>query len=575
MNVERQSIASGASAQEAIDAAPELPILPEVRSVGGVAHLALAAAIDPSTKLPSFYYAGGTVAPTIRVRPGDTIVIDYTNNLPVEMSPPLDITNLHTHGLMDSPKAPGDQVIMTMIMPGQSYRYVFNVPKYQPPGLYWYHPHPHGESNRQVASGMSGLIIIEGIETYAPIVRGLAERDIILRDYYFDPGSAPLSRYSRHAISHQVAREVAAQPTLDAAARKRSLEEHPESVTVSPDEFAPDCKAADASDGLTINGLKSATITMEPRSRQFFRIANSSANSFFDVKIPGTRFYVVAYDGVPLSFHQRSLQGQWVDHILIPPAGRAEAVVQAPDATGTPLLTGCVDTGPAGDIDPNRRMGTIALGSAPALHHADMNPLPPTAEPFGDINKWRVSARRLVTFTEDNPKSLFFINGRLWNPNSAPMYTVPEGTVEEWTVYNYARENHVFHIHQIHFAVAEINGLRQPTDTWRDTVTLPYAKRVNGNLQPGEVRLLMDFRDPSIVGTFVFHCHILEHEDYGMMAKIQVTGPQGAAVNSRGFHEGFLSSKLPAACKFQTKTSKLCGCDKAVQTVSFAPAQHR
>ncbi len=131
-------------------APPELPMLPEIDAIGGIARLSLTAAIDPSTGLPSFYYGGATTPPTIRVRPGDSIVIDYTNALPVETQEPLDFTNLHFHGLTVSPHQPGDQVIMVQIGPGQTYRYVVKVPPEQAPGLYWYHPHPHGESNRQL-----------------------------------------------------------------------------------------------------------------------------------------------------------------------------------------------------------------------------------------------------------------------------------------------------------------------------------------------------------------------------------------------------------------------------------------
>ncbi len=505
-------------APAAVTAPPELPVPPEVRSVNGLAHLRLTAAIDPATQLPAFVFNGQVTPPTIRVRPGDTIVIDYTNALPVRSLPPLDMTNLHTHGLMDSPKAPGDQVIMTMVMPGQTYRYVFGIPKHQPPGLYWYHPHPHGESNRQVASGMSGLIIIDGIEAYAPVVRGLPERDIIVRDYYFDPSGAPLARVRHRAR----------------AARAGALDHE------------PDCDIDDASKGVTINGVPKATITMTPGSRQFLRMANSSANSFFDFKIPGTEFLVVANDGVPLSFHDRSVQGQWLDHVLVPPGGRVEAVVQAPATSGVPLKTLCVDYGPDGDTDPPRDLATIALGTPPALTSA-LRVAPAAApEPFGDIHSVHIAARRQVNFTENNPDSEFYINGQLWDPNAPPMFTVQAGTVEEWTVYNYADELHAFHIHQIHFLVEDINGVKQPPSTWRDTVTLPYAKRVHGSISPGVVHLLMDFRSPVIVGTFVFHCHILEHEDFGMMAKIRVVGGLGSAAEqtrNRGYRQGFITTR--------------------------------
>ncbi|MGD0474810.1 MAG: multicopper oxidase domain-containing protein [Candidatus Velthaea sp.] len=519
--------------------APELPLQPEVRSYRGVAHLQLTAAINPATKLPAFYFAGRPIPPTIRVHPGDTLVVDYINGMSTAAGPPLDMTNLHTHGLLDSPKPPGDDVLMTMVMPGQGWRYVYAIPRDEAPGVYWYHPHPHGASNFQVAAGMSGMIVVEGIETYAPIVRGLAERDIILRDYYFDPSTAPLSRARQRAVMHEVARERALNPTLDVKTAIRTASVNAAALPPA----APDCNPADASKGVTINGLPAATITMRPNSRQFFRILNASANSFFDLKIPGTRFLVVAKDGVPLSFHDRSVQGQWVDHVLMPPAARIEAVVAAPAQTGTAFQSLCIDYGPDGDTDPPRTLGTIALGPEPALPHMNFSAAPPVAEPFGNIHNAPIVARRVVNFSEDNPDSKFYINGKMFDPTVPPMFVVRAGTVEEWTVANYANELHAFHIHQIHFLVEDVNGVRQPDTTWLDTVTVPYATHVGGVTKPGVVHLLMDFRDPVIVGTFVFHCHILEHEDYGMMAEIQVVGPAPAVPNTRGFHQGNLNVK--------------------------------
>jgi FtsP/CotA-like multicopper oxidase with cupredoxin domain len=106
------AVRAASTAATANSPSPELPVLPEVRSFHGLAHLHLTAAIDPATKLPAFYFAGRPVPPTVRVSPGDTLVIDYTNRLPVSSEPPMDMSNLHTHGLTDSPKAPGDDVLM-------------------------------------------------------------------------------------------------------------------------------------------------------------------------------------------------------------------------------------------------------------------------------------------------------------------------------------------------------------------------------------------------------------------------------------------------------------------------------
>ncbi len=512
-------------------ALPELPLLPEVRSVNGVAHISLTAAIDPATKLPAFYYLGRSVAPTIRLNPGDTLVIDYTNNLPASTTPPIDVTNLHTHGLLDSPIQPGDQVIMTAILPGQTYRYVYGIPPNQPPGLYWYHPHPHGETNYQAGSGMSGLIVIEGIEAYAPVVRGLPERDVILRDYYLPGHRDPLVRRS------------------------------------TPD--ATLCNPNTPEKGITINGLPMAKITMQPGSRQFFRVANASSTTFFDLRIPGSRLFVVANDGVPLSFHDPSVQGQVVDDVLIPPAGRSEVVVLAPSGASTPLQTGCVDYGPLGEDDPTRDVATIALGTPLRLHYMPSAAAArPKKEPFGDIHSWPIAAHRVVNFSEIAQKGKFLINDKSYDPDGPAMFVSKTGTVEEWTVSNYAPELHAFHIHQIHFLVEDINGVKQPPSMWRDMIMLPYARTVNGKLQPSVMHLLMDFRDPIVAGTFVFHCHILPHEDLGMMAKIEVEGTT-RPLPTHGFRTGFLTKGEPAICKLP-RTFPLCGCNKRANTLALA-----
>ena len=100
-----------------------------------------------------------------------------------------------------------------------------------------------------------------------------------------------------------------------------------------------------------------------------------------------------------------------------------------------------------------------------------------------------------------------------------PAIVTNTGAVEDWTVENHAGEAHAFHIHQIHFLVTEIDGVPVQTSDVQDTITIPAW---DGHSAYHSVKLRMDFRDPNIAGTFVYHCHILDHEDGGMMAKIQV-----------------------------------------------------
>ena len=96
--------------------------------------------------------------------------------------------------------------------------------------------------------------------------------------------------------------------------------------------------------------------------------------------------------------------------------------------------------------------------------------------------------------------------------------TVKVGDVEEWTILNMTGERHVFHIHQLDFLVMEINDGDTDARGLRDTIDLPYAR----GGQPGKVKIKIPFTNPEIVGRFPFHCHILEHEDGGMMATVRV-----------------------------------------------------
>ncbi len=109
---------------------------------------------------------------------------------------------------------------------------------------------------------------------------------------------------------------------------------------------------------------------------------------------------------------------------------------------------------------------------------------------------------------------------RVFEPDEKPVITTKVGAVEDWTIENRALETHAFHIHQIHFEVLEIDGQPVTDNDLRDTIEIPYWQGPGTPYHSVKVR--MDFRDPTIAGTFLFHCHILLHEDLGMMHKILV-----------------------------------------------------
>lgn len=121
----------------------------------------------------------------------------------------------------------------------------------------------------------------------------------------------------------------------------------------------------------------------------------------------------------------------------------------------------------------------------------------------------KTSPQFVVTFTED--KNGFYINGQKYTADSAPMTRVRGGTYQHWRIVNATEELHPFHIHQVHFLAYAENGARLASPQWLETVNVPYG---------GYVDVIMDFTNPVIRGMSLFHCHLLNHEDKGMMAKI-------------------------------------------------------
>src|ERR1700687_3363377 len=245
-------VAKGFTGEAQVTLAPP----PEVRSQNHIASLTLHAALNISGR-DAFAYEGKSIAPLIRVSPGDTRKIDYVNHLPIHpketcaISPCMDMTNLHFHGLEISPLTPQDDVIDMMAVPGETLHYLVQIPADHPPGLFWYHTHPHGESHRQALDGMSGAIVIEGMERYVPEIRNLREQVLVVRGTSIEHAS-------------------------DAAALLRRVDAEP-----------PSCGSeSEATERVfTVNGEIRPTIGINAGERQFWRIVNASADQYLDLQL--------------------------------------------------------------------------------------------------------------------------------------------------------------------------------------------------------------------------------------------------------------------------------------------------
>jgi FtsP/CotA-like multicopper oxidase with cupredoxin domain len=261
----------------------------------------------------------------------------------------------------------------------------------------------------------------------------------------------------------------------------------------------------------TVNGSVRPQIEIAPGERQFWRLVNASADRYLDLQLEGQTFEIVAMDGMPIAQHDPNHRTRIAGHVLLPPAGRLEAIVTGP-AAGTPqrLITRCVDTGPDGDPNPAMILADIVPRSG-----ADSPPKTPKSSLKPDLKTLDLAAeekappRFIVTFTED--KKGFYINGEKFAPDAAPMVRAKVGAYEHWKIVNASGELHPLHIHQVHFLAYAENGRPIADPLWRDTVDVPYR---------GSVDVIMDFTNPVIRGMSVFHCHLLNHEDKGMMAKI-------------------------------------------------------
>jgi FtsP/CotA-like multicopper oxidase with cupredoxin domain len=382
-----------------------------------------------------------------------------------------------------SPNTPQDDVIGMLAMPGQTLHYSVKIPRDHPPGLFWYHTHPHGESHRQVLDGMSGAIVIEGMERYVPKVGRLRERVIVVRG---------------RSIEH------------DPSATELKLQ-----VNVSPKKCGGEVETVD--EIFTVNGAVRPRIEIAPKERQFWRIVNASADRYLDLQLDEQNFEIVALDGMPLAYHEPEAPTRAANHLLLAPAGRLEAIVTGPPpGTHTALRTLCVNAGPDGDPHPEMVLADLVQPSSgrpssnrASTHVHDFNDRPPIYKPVDLKSVKKTAPDFIVTFTED--KKGFYINRRKFAPDENPMTTARVGTYQHWRIVNNTGELHPFHIHQVHFLAYAENGVPIAHPVWLDTVNVPYR---------GTVDVILDLTDPVIKGMSVFHCHLLNHEDKGMMAKI-------------------------------------------------------
>jgi len=489
--------------------------------------------------------------PTLRINAGDTLRINIINNLPP--NPPsndpehlryLNSTNLHVHGFhvnpgIVRPGVYGDFVVDDPNMgvkPGESRQHEFKVEADHPAGAYFYHPHLHGATAIQMASGMSGMIIISGGINKVPEIAAARERVFVLQ-----------------------------RPIVDS---KGLLEDFATIADFPANEL-----------GLLVNGRRVPRLTMKSGEVQNWHFVNAAIFNFANLALEGHTLNMYSQDGNPRP-----------NMVPVPPTGNAkgEGVVLAPGNRASVL----VKAGKPGlyqlktlkfqmgrndeavqnflkedivaEVEVSDEVKDMALPAGPlpvppalrpitdaelaaggglkrnVVFRAVFNAPPPgsfnkppittgeaslVVHPGAEIDDWQFQRGATIANTVFAVGSL----GESASPNPgmplefipfqshrALKQTVPLGSVEEWTIFNMNEIRHPFHIHVNPIYITKINGVAiEPY--WADTIALPAQGTPE---KPTSVTFRSRFTD--FKGLYVLHCHMLVHEDMGMMQAVDV-----------------------------------------------------
>lgn len=426
-------------------------------------------------------YNEALVGPTLRIRPGDTIKVTIQNDLPASEfddplcgpgSPTLDsnipnsfsTTNFHVHGLHVSPNGIADNVLRDM-EPDTSSLVEIEVPHDHPGGTNWYHPHRHGSASMQMFGGMMGALIIESELDKQAEVAAAVDLVMVLSELRLTvQGTTP--------------------PVFSIGAF----------VGATPTSF------------ITVNGQVNPTVRMRPGEVQRWRLVQGCVSNFALLRLQGHRFMVIAKDGITYP------EAVWQDEILMVPGERYDVLVKAGNP-GTYALEknddGLINSG----LNILGTVLTVQVSGEPLAMNLPAGPLPGgQREMIGDDEI--VRQRQIVFDVQPSPEGepLFLIDGKLFDHDRIDHFFQLD-TAEEWIVSNRNRNfGHPFHTHTNDLVLTHVNGQALAQPIWCDTVLIP-PPLPDGT--PGSITLRTRFED--FKGKGVIHCHIIDHEDLGMM----------------------------------------------------------
>jgi FtsP/CotA-like multicopper oxidase with cupredoxin domain len=392
--------------------------------------------------------------------PGPTLELSEGDRVVIRFRNELpEETTVHWHGLRLPFAQDGSP--FHPVAPGEEHVYAFTVPPGSA-GTYWYHPHPHHRTAWQVGMGLYGAIIIRAPDDPLP---ELPEKLLILADNRFLPDGSldfPAAGSRQARIDERNGRE---------------------------------------GDVLFVNGQIRPQVPIRSGEVQRWRVINASGARIYRLALPGHTILHVGSDG---GLFERPVE---VEEILLANGERAELLVRG---TSMPGSRSVLQTLPydrymtltrPDDWDRARDLLTLRYTDDPPSEHVA---IPSRLRRVPPLDTEEVTATRVIRMSQGR------INSKVTDMERVDV-SAGLGATEIWDVENMVGMDHPFHLHGFQFQVLDRNGEHEPYPSWKDTINVPKREKV---------RFIVRYDDHP--GKWMFHCHILDHEDQGMMGVLEV-----------------------------------------------------
>jgi len=417
-----------------------------------------------------------------------------------------DITNLHVHGVQTVPhlfhpigtsKLAAPSIAVS---PGDSYTWDFPIPKDQPAGLYAYHPHWHGSTGTQVMSGAAGGIIIRGAIDDVPEIKACREQVVAINSIYLTDAGQPPGRFGLNFT-----------PYVPPPPGYTEEDFHIYTVNGQP---VSKVNAPNPSGSPVTQQLDPAVVKVRPGEIVRLRFLNATETDTLRLVSEAGDMRWYSQDGI--NFQKLVQTGTSSDNcVFMPPLARSEVLLRAPEQPGEFFITSLANAPQTYSYAgmPEIRLLRVVVAGEPKRGMRFPEKLPVPVREYPLIRDEDITARRTIRWTEESPApqmilgTAFQINGKSYDPDEALVRT-RVGAVEEWSFVNESSEGHPAHVH--------VNSMQ--VDTAYLSPTQPRHCDVLWVPANSTVKVRIRFKQWH--GKAVIHCHILYHEDQGMMTNM-------------------------------------------------------